>query len=438
MYGAFIVDPKKPRPEADELILIMNGFDTNFDADNEVYAVNTLANHYAVHPIRVEVGRLVRMHVINVTEFDLINSLHLHGMFFDVFRTGTRLTVDDHTDTVMMCQGERVVLETRFRYPESSCSTRIRASSLNSAGWACSKRWRHKMASNTNRARLWVGILLPIVLLAGILALMVRFSPADQLKDPAAPPIENVLVRRIVLNPDGLVATVFNQGPDAVTIAQVTIDDAYWQFAADPGLEIGPLRSTTLTIPYPWVAGEAHHVAVLSSTGTKFEYEIPVALQTPEPAGRQFLILAGIGLFVGVMPVALGLLWFPVVRRLSSTGIDAVLAFTIGLLLVPGAGWHRGRTGIRRPAARVVPGHRALRPVRRGSVRRARDCWPVAVWPKRRGRRGGLVRLDPGGDDCGRHRAAQFQRGPGDQRRVRAWERRRSARCSSSASRCTT
>ena len=85
-----------------------------------------------------------------------------------------------------------------------------------------------------------------------------------------------------------------------MTIAQVTIDDAYWQFSADPGLEIGPLRSTTLTIPYPWVAGETHHVAVLSSTGTKFEYEIPVALQTPEPIGRQFLILAGIGLVVGV------------------------------------------------------------------------------------------------------------------------------------------
>ena len=117
MYGAFIVDPKTPRPPADEMIMIMNGFDTNFDADNEVYAVNTLANHYMTHPIRVEVGRLVRMHVINVTEFDLVNSLHLHAMFFDVYRTGTRPTPDDHTDTIMMCQGERVVLETKFRYP---------------------------------------------------------------------------------------------------------------------------------------------------------------------------------------------------------------------------------------------------------------------------------------------------------------------------------
>jgi len=117
MYGAFIVDPKAARAAADEMVMIMNGFDTDFDSDNEVYAVNTLANHYMTHPIRVEIGRLVRMHVINVTEFDLINSLHLHGMFFDVFRTGTRMTVDDHTDTVMLCQGERAVLETTFRYP---------------------------------------------------------------------------------------------------------------------------------------------------------------------------------------------------------------------------------------------------------------------------------------------------------------------------------
>ena len=117
LYGVFIVDPKTPRAEADEMIMVMNGFDTNFDSDNEVYAVNTLANHYMYEPIRVEVGKLVRIYLVNLTEFDLINSLHLHGMFFEVFRTGTRSIPDDTTDTVMLCQGERAVLETRFRYP---------------------------------------------------------------------------------------------------------------------------------------------------------------------------------------------------------------------------------------------------------------------------------------------------------------------------------
>jgi manganese oxidase len=117
LYGAFIVDPKTPRPAADELVMVMNGFDTNFDADNEVYAVNTVAHHFMHDPIRVDVGKLVRIYLINVTEFDLINSIHLHGMFFDAYRTGTRLTPSESTDTLMLCQGERAVIETRFRYP---------------------------------------------------------------------------------------------------------------------------------------------------------------------------------------------------------------------------------------------------------------------------------------------------------------------------------
>jgi FtsP/CotA-like multicopper oxidase with cupredoxin domain len=117
LYGVFIVDPREPRPPADELVMVMNGFDTNFDADNEVYAVNTIAHHFMHEPIRVEVGRLTRLYVVNLTEFDLLNSLHLHGMFFDVFRTGTSMTPSESTDTIMLCQGERAILETRFRYP---------------------------------------------------------------------------------------------------------------------------------------------------------------------------------------------------------------------------------------------------------------------------------------------------------------------------------
>jgi FtsP/CotA-like multicopper oxidase with cupredoxin domain len=117
LYGAFIIDPRVGRPPADELVMVMNAFDTNFDADNEVYAVNTIANAYVNEPISVVVGRLTRIYLINVTEFDLVNSLHLHGMFFDVFRTGTTLTPGEKTDTLMLCQGERAVIETTFRYP---------------------------------------------------------------------------------------------------------------------------------------------------------------------------------------------------------------------------------------------------------------------------------------------------------------------------------
>jgi FtsP/CotA-like multicopper oxidase with cupredoxin domain len=99
------------------MVMVMNAFDTNFDADNEVYAVNTVAHHFMHEPVRVKVGELVRIYLINVTEFDLVNSLHLHGMFFDVFRTGTSLATSEVTDTLMLCQGERAIVETRFRYP---------------------------------------------------------------------------------------------------------------------------------------------------------------------------------------------------------------------------------------------------------------------------------------------------------------------------------
>jgi FtsP/CotA-like multicopper oxidase with cupredoxin domain len=117
LYGAFLVDPKTPRAPADEMVMVMNAFDTNFDGDNEVYAVNTAAHFHMAEPIRVELGKLVRIYLVNVTEFDLINSLHLHGMFFRVNRTGTALEATEVTDTLMLCQGERAIVETTFRYP---------------------------------------------------------------------------------------------------------------------------------------------------------------------------------------------------------------------------------------------------------------------------------------------------------------------------------
>jgi FtsP/CotA-like multicopper oxidase with cupredoxin domain len=117
LYGVFLVDPKAGRPPADELVMVMNAFDTNFDGDNEVYAVNTAAHFHLHEPIAVTVGEPVRIYLVNVTEFDLLNSFHLHGMFFDVHRTGTRLATEERTDTVMLCQGERAILETVFRYP---------------------------------------------------------------------------------------------------------------------------------------------------------------------------------------------------------------------------------------------------------------------------------------------------------------------------------
>ena len=117
LYGTFIIDPKQGRPAANEMVMMMNAFDTNFDGDNEVYAVNTVGFHYQTHPIELRVGELNRIYLVNMTEFDLINSFHLHGNFFKVFRTGTDLERFEFTDNVMLCQGERCVIEFTFKFP---------------------------------------------------------------------------------------------------------------------------------------------------------------------------------------------------------------------------------------------------------------------------------------------------------------------------------
>jgi FtsP/CotA-like multicopper oxidase with cupredoxin domain len=116
LYGAFIVDPKQGREDADELVMVMNAFDTNFDFGNEVYAVNTVGFHYARHPIRVKRDELVRIYLMNIVEFDPINSFHVHANFFHYFPTGTSLTPVELTDTIMQAQGQRGILELRFPY----------------------------------------------------------------------------------------------------------------------------------------------------------------------------------------------------------------------------------------------------------------------------------------------------------------------------------
>jgi len=116
LYGAFLVDPKTPRPPAREMVMVLNGFDTNFDAENEIYAVNTVPFAYHHQPITVRRGELQRIYMVNLLEFDLLNSMHLHGNLFHVYRTGTKLVPDEFTDTIMFCQGERHILE--FSYDE--------------------------------------------------------------------------------------------------------------------------------------------------------------------------------------------------------------------------------------------------------------------------------------------------------------------------------
>ena len=194
---------------------------------------------------------------------------------------------------------------------------------------------REAVADTRVTPRVWGLALVPLVLLAALIFLIVRTGPAENLRGEGAPPVERLAIERAVLTSDGIVLHVLNDGPDPVTIAQVTVDDAYWSFTSDTSDKrpvLSHLGKTRLVIPYPWVVGEAHLVKVVTSTGTTFEHEIPVAVRTPQPDARYLGAFTLIGLYVGVIPVALGLLWLPLASRLGKTGIDVLLALTVGLL----------------------------------------------------------------------------------------------------------
>ena len=113
LYGAFIIDPPEPRKPAQELVMVMNGYDTDGDGENNFYTVNGRSFYYAKYPIRVRRSQTVRIYLANLTEFDLINSFHLHGDFFRYYPTGSG-DAFEYTDTVMLCQGQRGIIEIDF------------------------------------------------------------------------------------------------------------------------------------------------------------------------------------------------------------------------------------------------------------------------------------------------------------------------------------
>ena len=118
LYGAFIVDPKEGRPPVDqEFIMVMNGFDVDFDDENDFYAVNTIPFHYQKNAIPIKTGDVVRVYLVNVLEFDLINSFHLHAGFFHYYPTGTSMTPVEFTDSIMQAQAQRGILEFTFKFP---------------------------------------------------------------------------------------------------------------------------------------------------------------------------------------------------------------------------------------------------------------------------------------------------------------------------------
>jgi ZIP family zinc transporter len=183
------------------------------------------------------------------------------------------------------------------------------------------------------RSAFWLLALVPLVLLGALVAAIVGLGPAKLIRGGGVPPVERLAVTRVTLSPDEVRVAVVNDGPDNVTIAQVAVDDAFWTFRVEPSNELAHLGRATITIPYPWVAGDTHHVKILTSTGVTFEHDIAVAVETPRPTARFFAVFAMIGLYVGVVPVTIGLLWYPLMSRVGRRGLEFLLALTVGLLL---------------------------------------------------------------------------------------------------------
>lgn len=188
----------------------------------------------------------------------------------------------------------------------------------------------------TRTGRLWFWGLLPVALLAALSLVVARGEVVEFLRR-GVPPVEELTFDRVTLAPNVIRVEVVNGGPDPVTVAQVMVDEAFWEFAIRPEPTIGRLRRASIEIPYPWVWGEPHEIKLLTSTGLTFAHQIAVAAETPKLGPRFFGAFTAIGVYVGVIPVALGLLWLPFLRNLERRWMHFALALTAGLLLFLGA-----------------------------------------------------------------------------------------------------
>ncbi len=182
----------------------------------------------------------------------------------------------------------------------------------------------------------WKGIF-PLVLLGLFLVGFFRWGPIGVFQ-AAFPPVEELTIDRISFPEEGLIRVhVVNGGPEPVTVAQVQVDEAYWAYEMEGGATIDRLDRRTVDIPFPWVDGEPHEITLVTSTGLTFSREVEVSTLSPRPDARYLTTFALLGVYVGVIPVFLGLLWLPFLSGISRRWLDFFLSFTMGLLLFLGA-----------------------------------------------------------------------------------------------------
>ncbi|MGQ0600069.1 MAG: ZIP family metal transporter [Anaerolineales bacterium] len=189
--------------------------------------------------------------------------------------------------------------------------------------------------TTSNGLKIWGLFLIPVVLLAGVIALFLYTSGAGLNVEPAAP-IDSLSFERTILREGEIEFHVRNTGPEAVTLAQVIINDAVWQFEAAPSATIPRLGQATLTLKFPWVEAEPYGIRFFSTSAVPFETEIEAATVTAVPDSSTLLSFTLIGLYVGVIPVFLGIFWFPALRQLGPRWLMFLMALTAGLLIYLG------------------------------------------------------------------------------------------------------
>jgi len=175
----------------------------------------------------------------------------------------------------------------------------------------------------------WLSALVPLVILAAAIGLFVALDAPGL--DRVGVPVEELTVERTVLRPGEIELHVRNDGPDPVEVRQVIVNDGFTSFTQSEE-EIGRLGGAEVSVRYPWIEGEAYEVLLLTSTGATIDHAIDAAAETPDADLGFYGLMALIGLYVGVIPVAIGMLWLPWMRTVDMRWMRFLLAFTIGLL----------------------------------------------------------------------------------------------------------
>jgi zinc transporter, ZIP family len=177
---------------------------------------------------------------------------------------------------------------------------------------------------------LWFAV--PLLALIAAAGWLIASDWLKVFQTEGVPPVEKVTFERTILDHNGIHVQVRATGSEPITIAQVQIDEAYWSFTQDPPGALNHLSSAWLHMPYPWVLGEKHEIKVVTKTGTTFEKDIDVAVPTPQPQISHLGPQALLGTFVGIVPVVIGMLFYPAMRGMGMQGLNFVLALTVGLL----------------------------------------------------------------------------------------------------------